>query len=122
MDLARRLGGTELYDCRSCAARPALYAALGHNGPPQQYWQENLLSDETLARCPVRDLLEAPEHLTNEVARYVGTYYPAYRDGHLLVAGGIADQPARYLNMVRLIASLEAQAELKYDELTKEEK
>ena len=122
--MARRLGGKELYDCRECGKNPALLEQLGHDGPPTNYWRENLITDEPLKRCPLRDLLQAHDHnpeLAAEVDRYVGIYMPAYRDGHLLVGGGIADQPVRYLEIIREIAQLDAAAEVKYHELTKPE-
>lgn len=53
--------------------------------------------------------------LVAEIDRYVGTYYPAYRDGHLLVAGGLADQPARYVELVQLTQSMERVVQAKYD-------
>ena len=122
MDLARRLGGNELYDCRSCAANPALFEQLGHDGPPTNYWRENLLSGEPLQRCPVRELLalrETDPRALTEFEQHVGTYWPAYKAGHLLVAGGIADQPARYVDMMHAIADVVERSDDKYLELTK---
>lgn len=55
-----------------------------------------------------------------EIERYSRTYYPMYDDGHLLVAGGVGDQPARYLEMIVAIRNLVAQSELKFLELNKE--
>lgn len=55
-----------------------------------------------------------------EVERYVDTYYPAYRDGHLLVKGGLADQPARYLEILGVIAAVDSQVQQKALELAKE--
>jgi hypothetical protein len=55
--------------------------------------------------------------LTAEVERYVDLYYPSYKDGHLLTRGGIADQPARYLELIRLIRGMEDDVEAKWDEL-----
>lgn len=101
-----------------------LYVALGHDGPPQQYWTENLLTGAPLARCPIRELLLARDRdpeLMGELERYTDTYYPAYRDGFLLVAGGVADQPARYLAVNRVIADLNVTADEKYLEISKED-
>ena len=57
--------------------------------------------------------------LIAEIERYVTTLYPAYREGHLLVAGGLADQPARYLAMIRAMTGLSDKIEERYLELTK---
>ena len=54
--------------------------------------------------------------------RYMTTYWPAYRDGNLLVGGGIADQPARYVAMVHAIADLADRSDEKYLALQKESK
>lgn len=45
-----------------------------------------------------------------------------YVDGHLLIAGGAGDQPARYVDMIRVIDAAAAKAELKYLELTTPQK
>jgi hypothetical protein len=50
-----------------------------------------------------------------EVDRYVDSYYPAYRDGHLLVAGGLADQPARYVELVQLTGELDRAVQARFD-------
>lgn len=97
---------------------------LGHDGPPQSFWRENLVTDEPLARCPVRTLQLARESdliLAREVERYDDTLYPAYRDGHLLVKGGIGDQPARYLEIINLVRHYEISVEAKATELAKRE-
>jgi hypothetical protein len=86
-------------------------AQLGHDGPPRWPWRENLINEQPLAECPLRTLLRAREEtpdLSAELDRYVDTYYPAYRDGHLLVKGGISDQPARYLDIVIAMRATEA--------------
>jgi hypothetical protein len=44
----------------------------------------------------------------------VDVLYPAYKDGHLLVAGGIADQPHHYLQMMGVIRDLDALGEATY--------
>jgi hypothetical protein len=96
---------------------------LGHDGPPTNLWTRNLLTDEPLARCPVRTLQlarEASDPHVREADRYVETYHPAYTDKHLLIAGGIADQPARYVELVQLIGRINHQVDAKYAALTKE--
>jgi hypothetical protein len=50
---------------------------------------------------------EEPCAVAAELDRYVDLYYPAYQEGHLLVAGGISEQPARYLELIRAIADIE---------------
>jgi hypothetical protein len=107
-----------MYNCGACAANPGLKQMLGHDGPPQNYWTTNLITGEALERCPLRTLQLAPRTLDAELFRYTELYYPAYQDKHLLVEGGIADQPARYLELVQLTARYERLAQAKYDSLT----
>jgi hypothetical protein len=95
---------------------------LGHDGPPVGgWWEKNLITDELLTLCPRRLMLLAPPGVVDEMLRYVNSYYPAYQDGHLLVAGGLADQPARYVSLVQLTRRYDAQVQEKFDELTREE-
>jgi hypothetical protein len=96
---------------------------LGHDGPPTNLWTRNLLTDEPLALCPVRTLQlarEASSRHVAEVDRYVDRYYPAYEDQHLLVAGGIADQPARYVELIQLVRAIDRETEAKYHKITAE--
>lgn len=84
---------------------------LGHDGPPTNYWRENVVTGETLARCPLRTLQLIEERdpaLGREYARMVGEYFPHYQRGHLLEAGGLADQPARYVAWMRALAAMDA--------------
>ena len=93
---------------------------LGHDGPPTAYWSENLLTGATLTECPLRTILRAWDTdpaLAAEFDRYLGTYYPLYQDGHLLEAGGVSDQPARYLDYIVAIRSTEAAVQTKRDEI-----
>lgn len=84
---------------------------LGHDGPPTQPWTRNLITDAPLTECPLRTLLRArqtqPEVMA-EYDRYLTTYYPLYQDGHLLVEGGIENQPARYLDYMLAIRHMNA--------------
>lgn len=67
-------------------------------------------------RCPVRALQLEYEHnpkLAGEIDRYTSTYYPAYIAGHLIATGGVGDQPARYLDIINLVDSIEHQVEAK---------
>lgn len=88
-------------------------------GPPTSYWRENLISDRPLKMCPMRTLREAPPEVRREVERHVNEYYPLYKDGHLLVAGGVSDQPARYLEYMRLISAMEKVVQAQFDKITK---
>lgn len=94
---------------------------LGHDGPPTAFWRENLITKEKLDRCPMRTtqlIRETDPDVVDELDRYREIYFPAYEDGHLLVAGGIGDQPARYLDIVGRIRSIEKQITARYLELT----
>jgi hypothetical protein len=72
---------------------------LGHDGPPTgPAWKENLVDGEaTRALSGPDSPARRPEQLVAEIHRHVNEYYPFYEDGHLLSAGGISDQPARYI-------------------------
>lgn len=70
------------------------------------YWKENLITGEPLARCPVRDILDAPYALRKEVEQHLYEWFPLFEKNHLLFAGGVADQPAKYLAYMREIAAL----------------
>lgn len=92
---------------------------LGHDGPPQSFWRENLLTGAPLAECPLRTMQRAQERnpqLAREIDAHL-RYYGAYDRGVLLVAGGISDQPARYLELMDLIDRQKAQTEAKHLEL-----
>lgn len=82
---------------------------LGHDGPPQSFWRENLATGVELLECPLRTVIRAREtspEVAEQVARDIDVYFPAYRDGHLLTGGGIADQPARYVESMMLIRDM----------------
>jgi hypothetical protein len=81
-------------------------------------WRDNLITGQPLKRCPLRDLLLAPSDATAEfnVARL--ELYPMFRRGFLYEAGGVADQPARYIAWMNEIDDARAAAQQKYDELT----
>jgi hypothetical protein len=93
-----------------------LKAQLGHDGPPTNLWTENLITGAPLERCPVRTIQLAREQrdpIVEEVDRHADVYYPAYRDGFLLVRGGLSDQPARYLELIGAIREVEGKVETK---------
>jgi hypothetical protein len=77
------------------------YQVLGHDEKPYGMWTHNLATGEELQRCPMRDLLEADEQVLREVNTHRTELYPLFRKGHLLNAGGLADQSARYLSFMR---------------------
>lgn len=91
---------------------------LGHDGPPTNYWTENLITGEPLQRCPLRTLQLAPPALALEIQRHVDSYYPAYEQGLLLNDGGLAAQPARYVALVQLAAVYQRLVQLRYEALT----
>lgn len=115
------MGGKHLYDCSFCEKNPAFYALLGHDGPPKGgMWRENLVDGRPLQICPVRlfQIAEevAPEMLA-EFNRHVHEYYPHYAKGHLLLAGGVANQPAITMEYMREIDRLRALTQAKHDEI-----
>lgn len=124
MQLGRRLGGETIYDCSACEQNPGLKQQLGHDGPPEGFWRENLITDQPLARCPLRDLLEVqrtePARWA-EFTRHADVYYPAYLDGHLLKGGGMSSQPARYLAYMLALRDAGARIEQKHLALTEKE-
>jgi hypothetical protein len=92
---------------------------LGHDGPPTAFWKENLIDGTPLERCPLRSLQLADPELVAEINRHVNEYFPFYEDGHLPVAGGISDQPARTIAYMLEIKRDQQLVELKYAELNK---
>lgn len=64
--------------------------------------------------------LERRDPTAEEFDRYADVYYPAYRDKHLLVRGGIGDQPARYMALIGAFRHMDAAIETKLIEITKE--
>lgn len=92
---------------------------LGHDGPPTNFWRENLLTGQPLAECPLRTIIRAHEdhpRLGREVDTHL-RYYSAYDRGVLLVSGGISDQPARYIELMDLIDRQKNETEAKHLEL-----
>ena len=92
---------------------------LGHDGPPTQFYRENILTGEPLARCPVRSEQLADPALRREVEHHRLTLFPPYRDhGALPVAGGVLDQPARSLDYLLALRAFDQRVEAKYTEIT----
>lgn len=96
---------------------------LGHDGPPRanpfSLWDENLLTGKRLTECPLRTILRAHESnpkLAREVDAHL-RYYGAYDRGVLLVAGGISDQPARYVELMDRIDQQKNLTEAKHLDL-----
>lgn len=81
------------------------------------YWRENLIDGRDLLCCPQRTLALAPVALRREVERMVHEYYPLYKAGHLLTEGGIADQPARYMDYMQAIERIQVKVQAKWEEL-----
>jgi hypothetical protein len=106
VDYARALigdtKGERYYNCQFCVKNPGMYVALGHDGPPTM-WEKHHITGEPLARCPVRDLLAASETDRRMVEAYEVELYPFFEEGHLAVEGGVMDQPALYIDLMRLI-------------------
>jgi hypothetical protein len=68
----------------------------------------------------MRSLLRMQEKdpaLVAEVNEHVRVYFPAFEHGALLVAGGLADQPARYLELMARIGQTKALTEAKHAEI-----
>lgn len=53
--------------------------------------------------------------------RWKDLYFPLYAKGHLLVSGGVSEQPARWLEAMRYLEVLQSRMESKYMELHKVE-
>lgn len=66
-------------------------------------------------------MLRADDVLAAELQRYLDLYVPAYEDGHLLVSGGLADQPAGYLTTIQAVRSMRLAINAKWDELRAEQ-
>jgi hypothetical protein len=76
-------------------------------------WDRNMLTDAPIQLCPIRAVQLAPEDLRAEVMRMQFELYPLFEKGYLLVKGGIADQPARYISYMQEIGELVAQIKYK---------
>ena len=94
-----------------------MYAQLGHDGPPTFPWTENLLTGTPLPLCPLRQLQLADPDLREEVLRWKGVHFPLFLKGHLLVSGGISEQPSRWLDAMLFLEQLEHQQEAKLIEI-----
>ena len=103
---ARARVGPEFYDCGTCD--PGRQVLLGHDGPPMGLWRSNMITGAPLRECPIRTMLrtrEADPRLSREIERMRLEYFPLFRQGHLLAAGGVAAQPARYLEYMRELSA-----------------
>ena len=119
--MARSLSGDEFYNCEACEKAPYKLEQLGHDGEPQGAWDLNLLTDVPIPRCPVRLLQLAKPELRREILRWKDQYYPLFRKGQLLVPGGIAAQPARWLEAMLFLESIEKRQETKFVEIRRKE-
>ena len=104
---------------------PWLKEVLGHDGPPgdgenMALWDRNMLTDEPILLCPIRALQIAPQELQAEVIRMRMELFPLFEKGLLLVKGGVADQPARYVEYMRTIEDLNGQVKAKLNQSAEE--
>lgn len=106
-----------MYTCQRCEEIPFYKIGLGHDGPPQGMWDKNLVTGEPLHRCPIRDFILAKPEEREEVERYKMVYFPNYQKGHLLVDGGVSEQPARYIEVMTYLESLKERMEARYREI-----
>lgn len=107
-----------MYDCESCERRPALKVMLGHDAPPTTLYTKNLIDEKPLERCPLRTLQLADQSLVAEIHRHLNEYYPFYEDGHLLVDGGVSDQPARSMAYMLEIRRLKNVLDARFQKLS----
>lgn len=87
---------------------------LGHSAPPVAMWDENLVTGEQLAICPIRLLLDASEEDRRDAYAFTYEDFPLFKRGHLLVEGGIAAQPARWLEAMRYLDTLDRLKEVAF--------
>jgi hypothetical protein len=102
--------------------RPDLLESLGHDGPPKAIWFENLVTEEPIEICPLRAIQLAAPSLREELWRMEQQWFPLYEKSNMLVAGGIEDQPARWLDWMQAIERMNNLSELRYLELTSPER
>ena len=117
-ELGRSLLGDDIYDCKGCEEAPFRLEQLGHDREPTGLWDSNLITDAPLTRCPVRLLQLAEPEVRREILRWKDQY-PDFKKGHLLVAGGISDQPARWIEAMHCLESLDQRQQSKYLEIKK---
>lgn len=110
-----------LYDCDHCAENPFFYQQLGHDGPPAGGFTTNLADGAELQRCPRLDVLQAAGHVRAEVDMVRVELYPLYRSGHLPVAGGVLDQPARLMDFMRTFDRVAVAVQASVDRITSED-
>lgn len=102
------------YDCRSCHAEPVRLELLGHDAPPTGMWDENLVTGERLARCPMRELLDADPVTRQEAYELAYVQFPLFKHGHLFRAGAISEQPAWWIEAMTLLDTMEHQKKAAY--------
>ena len=108
------MGGDHLYNCEHCYENEGYLTLLGHDGPPQGLWDKNLIDGRPLERCPMMDLISAAPEKRREITIMRTELYPLYREGHLLEGGGVADQPARYMEFMREFDGVATASEAAY--------
>lgn len=94
---------------------------LGHDAPPTSFWKENLITRKPLERCPLRTLILAKASLVHELQVYRTELWPLWERGHLMSAGGVEDQSARYIDYMREFDLTQVIVDRKAKELSKAE-
>lgn len=110
------------YDCRSCHAEPVRLSLLGHDGPPAGMWDENLVTGEPLARCPMRALLDADDVTRHEATELTYVQFPLFKHGHLFRAGAISEQPAWWIEAMTLLETMDYQKKAAFLRVQRESK
>lgn len=77
-------------------------------------WDENLITGERLALCPIKQLLDADPVTRAEVYELAYVQYPLFNAGHLFVRGAISDQPAWWLEAMMYLETLELRKKAAY--------
>lgn len=100
------------WQCSTCTANQKL--ARGCETDAKQPVE---LDGEKLKRCPRRMLLDQPIY-----AGEIWWLYSRYSDGMLPEHGGLYDQPAKYLAVVRLLETVRAAADSENEQKEKRRK
>lgn len=106
-----------MYDCDHCEKNPYYLGVLGHDGPPQGMWTENLIDEKPLSICPRMTLLKANKDVMREVDTYRTEVFPLWKKGLLLHPGSVGEQPARELAMLREFDLTQDRVQAKWDKI-----
>lgn len=77
-------------------------------------WDENLVTGEPLAICPIRLLLDADAVTRGEAYELLYSHHPLFTHGHLWTAGAISEQPAWWLEAMMYLDTLHRQQKVAY--------